>query len=96
MQCDPYNVTLTPVGATGADLSFDCNVGAEKNLQFTDRIPGAPEGQIIFEIVGDPTQGNPSVNVTTSFNDRAEGEVDLLILIKEGGQIKGRKQVSYG
>ncbi|UTW62217.1 hypothetical protein KFE98_19775 [bacterium SCSIO 12741] len=91
MQYDPYNLEATYVSSSSANLSFDCNVGEGKNLSYSGHTPGIPEGEVIFELVNDPNQPNETVHIHNQLISGLEsGENKLMVLVKEGGDVKGR------
>ncbi len=93
MQHDPYNTTAEVVGSTEIRLEFHCDTGEGQNLQFAGHT-GAPTcGEAVYQIIPDPSQSDQSVQVDHTFDGMISGQSEVMVLVREGGDIKGRKIV---
>ncbi|UTW62174.1 hypothetical protein KFE98_19555 [bacterium SCSIO 12741] len=93
MEHDPYNTTAEVVGATEIRLEFHCDTGEGQNLEFGGHTGSPTCGEVIYNLIHDPAQSDHCIQVDHTFDGMMAGQSEVLVLVREGGDIKGRKIV---
>lgn len=88
---DILNPSLTEIeGTNDYDLTFECTVEENENIQFEIREPG----KAIFMVVSDPGQTNPAVPVHKVIA-KDPNEADLTVEVKKDGEVRGSTTLQW-